>query len=193
MTTQTDPRPLYRDSLTWVRDLAAQVPAARMADPTPCAEWDVRALLGHLVATVDRARVIGEGGDVNAMPRVVTGVADDTWPEALDVATDKMAAVWTDDALLDAPVVVPWGRVPGRGAVWGYLREALVHGWDLAVATGLHPEADPATASAVLAATRQVMPAEPRGGPVPFAAPVASRPGAGPTEQLANWCGHAHP
>ena len=86
-------------------------------------------------------------------------------------------------------VTVPWGRVPGRAAVWGYVREALVHGWDLAVATGQDGEADPATAEAVLAVTQQVMPAEPRGGPIPFAAPVDPRPGAGPTERLANWCG----
>ena len=191
MTTQTDPRPLYRDALAWVRDLAAHVPADRLADPTPCPDWDVRGMLGHLVATVDRARVVGEGGDPNPMPRVVTGVGDGGWVDALSAAEDKMAAVWADDVLLDTPVTVPWGRVPGRGAVWGYLREALVHGWDLAVATGQLPEADPVTAAAVLAETRRVLPAEPRGGPIPFAPPVEPQSDAGPTEQLANWCGHA--
>jgi hypothetical protein len=123
-----DPRPLYRDALAWVRDLAAHVPAARLTGPTPCPEWDVRGLLGHLVATVDRARVIGEGGDPNVMPRVVAGVADDEWVDALAAAEDKAAAVWADDARLDAPVSVPWGQVPGRAALFGYLREALVHG-----------------------------------------------------------------
>jgi uncharacterized protein (TIGR03086 family) len=147
-------------------------------------------MLGHLVATVDRARVIGEGGDPQQEPRVVTGVPDGGWADALAVAEDKMAAVWADDSVLDAVVTVPWGRVPGRAAVWGYVREALVHGWDLAVATGQDGEADPATAEAVLAVTLRVMPAEPRGGPIPFAAPVDPRPGAGPTERLANWCGH---
>ena len=191
MTTNTDPRPHYRTALTWVRTLADGVPADRLADPTPCTEWDVRGLLGHLVATVDRVRVIGEGGDPQTTPRVVEGIADDGWTDALDAAEDKMAAVWADDAVLDELVTVPWGRVPGRAAVWGYIREALVHGWDLAVATGQSPEADPATAEAALAETKRVMPAEPRGGPIPFAAPVAPRPGAGPTEQLANWCGHA--
>jgi uncharacterized protein (TIGR03086 family) len=174
-----------------VRTLADGVPADRLADPTPCVEWDVRGMLGHLVATVDRVRVIGEGGDPQTTPRVVEGIADDGWTDALGAAEDKMAAVWADDAVLDELVTVPWGRVPGRAAVWGYIREALVHGWDLAVATGQSPEADPVTAEAALAETKLVMPAEPRGGPIPFAAPVAPRPGAGPTEQLANWCGHA--
>jgi uncharacterized protein (TIGR03086 family) len=191
MTQQTDPRPVYRDALAWIRDLAVHVPADRLAEPTPCPEWNVREMLGHLVATVDRARVIGEGGDPNPMPRVVTGVADDAWVEALDVAEEKMAAVWADDTRLDAPVTVPWGQVPGRAALWGYLREALVHGWDLAVATRQNPEADPAAAAAALAETKRVLPAEPRGGPIPFARPVQPRTGAGPTEQLANWCGHS--
>jgi uncharacterized protein (TIGR03086 family) len=193
MTTNTDPRLHYRTALTWVRTLADGVPADRLADPTPCAEWDVRGMLGHLVATVDRVRVIGEGGDPQTTPRVVEGIADDGWTDALAAAEDKMAAVWADDAVLDELVTVPWGRVPGRAAVWGYIREALVHGWDLAVATGQSPEADPVTAEAALAETKRVMPAEPRGGPIPFAAPVAPRPGAGPTEQLANWCGHTRP
>ena len=190
MTENIDPRPLYRDTLAWVRNLAAHVLAERFTDPTPCAEWDVRGLLGHLVATVDRARVIGEGGDPNVMPRVVAGVADDGWVDALVAAEEKAAAAWADDARLDATVTVPWGQVPGRAALFGYLREALVHAWDLAVATGQDVEADPATAAAVLAETRRVMPAEPRGGPIPFAPPVQPRPGSGPTEQLANWCGH---
>ena len=86
-----DPRPLYRDALAWVRALAAAVPADRLTDPTPCPEWDVRGMLGHLVATVDRARVIGEGGDPQQEPRVVTGVPDDGWADALAAAEDKTA------------------------------------------------------------------------------------------------------
>jgi uncharacterized protein (TIGR03086 family) len=189
----TDPRLHYRTALAWVRTLTDRVPATRLADPTPCTEYDVRALLGHLVATVDRLRVVGEGGDPNPMPRVVTGVADDAWVDALSTAEDKAAAVWSDDARLDALATVPWGRVPGRAAVWGYVREALVHGWDLAVATGQDVEADEAAAQAALTETRRMLPAQPRGGPIPFGAPVDPRPGAGPTEQLANWCGHARP
>lgn len=187
----TDPRPLYTDALRWVADLVAR--ADRLDGPTPCTEYDVRALLGHIVATVDRARVAGEDGDVAAQPVVVIGVPDDGWPDALAGAVEKMQAVWADDTLLDRPTTVPWGRLPGRATIWGYLNEALVHGWDLAVATGQDAEADPVVAGAALAAVQRFLPAEMRGDEIPFNAVVSSIEGAGPTERLANWSGHRRP
>jgi uncharacterized protein (TIGR03086 family) len=189
MTESTDPRPLYRTALTWTHGLMA---GARDLDaPTPCAEFDVRDLLGHLVAGVERARVIGEGGDPRSVPVVLRGLPDPA--AAYAEGTARTLAVWSDDALLDRQLTVPWGAVPGRGAVWGYLNETLVHGWDLAVATGQDPEADPDLAGAVLAVVPRFLPAEPRGGPVPFAPAVTPRPDAGPTERLANWSGRARP
>ncbi len=191
MTPITDPRPLYADALAWVAGL---VSGARELDgPTPCTEYDVRALLGHIVATVERARVAGEDGDVAAQPVVVADVPDDGWAAALAAAQEKMQAVWADDTLLERPTTVPWGRVPGRATVWGYLNEALVHGWDLAVATGQDPEADPALAGAALAAVQRFLPAEVRGDGIPFNPVVESAPDAGPTERLANWSGHRRP
>jgi uncharacterized protein (TIGR03086 family) len=188
MTSTTDPRPLYAGALTWVAGLVAATDG--LDRPSPCTEYDVRALLGHIVATVERARVAGEDGDVSAQPVVVTGVPDDGWPAALAASVEKMQAVWADDALLDRPTTVPWGRVPGRATIWGYLNEALVHGWDLAVATGQDPEADPTVAEAALGAVQQFLPAEMRGEGIPFNPVVESAPGAGPTERLANWSGH---
>lgn len=184
----TDPRPLYDDALAWVAGLVDHTDG--FDRPTPCAEYDVRELLGHIVATVDRIRVAGEDGDVNAQPTVVTGVPDDGWPAALATAAARMRAVWSDDALLDRPTTVPWGTLPGRATIWGYLNEALVHGWDLAVATDQDPEADPALAGAALAAVRQFLPAGMRGGEIPFDTVVEPAPDAGPTERLANWSGH---
>lgn len=190
MTNTADPRPSYALALEWARGLIAEVHPAQLDRPTPCPDFNVRALLGHLVATVDRARVIGEGGDVNAMPVVVEGVPDGGWVDAHLAATEKMWTVWTDDAMLDATVTVPWGTIPGRAAVWVYVNEALVHGWDLAVATGQDPEADTAVAEAALAGAMRSIAAEPRGGFVPFGPVVEPAGDAGPTERLANWSGH---
>ncbi|MGO4202347.1 TIGR03086 family metal-binding protein [Rhodococcus sp. TAF43] len=188
MTDITDPRPLYREALAWVTALMAEVRPDQLTDPTPCDEFDVATLMGHLVATVDRARVIGEGGDPTTVPLVAIAVDGDRCA-AYRIAGERMWAVWSDDALLDVTVTAPWGRVPGRAAIWGYLNETLVHGWDLAAATGQPTETDSALAESALAVARRAIPASPRGGHVPFGAVVEPAEGAGPTERLANWSG----
>ncbi len=189
MTNTTDPRPLYREALTWTTGLIENVREDQLTASTPCADFDVRTMLGHLVATVERARVIGEGGDPATVPLVVTDIPDEGYADAYRSAADRMWPVWTDDSRLDATVTAPWGTVPGRAAIWGYINETLVHGWDLAVATGQPSETRPELAEAMLAVAQRAIPAEPRGGHVPFADVVEPHPTAGPTERLVNWSG----
>lgn len=195
-TETTDPRPLYDGALSWALDVVRGVRPEQLPAPTPCPELDVRALLAHLVATVDRATALGRGADAGALPWSAPQAPGDDWAAAYAEAIDTMWSVWRGpdgEALLDRSVRAPFGTLPGRGVVLAYASETLVHGWDLAVATGQDAEADPAVAGPVLAAMSRFLPAEPRGGPVPFAAPVPPRDDAGPTERLANWCGRARP
>lgn len=187
---QTDPRPLYRAALDWARRVSEAVPVERLGDSTPCAEFDVRTLMAHTVGVVGRAHAIATDGAPLARPAVVTGIADEALAATFGQAVDGLGPLWENDAVLDTLFEVPWGTVPGRGVVWAYINEALVHGWDLSVATGQDAEAEPELAEAALAAVTQFLPAQPRGGQVPFAPPVGPVPGAGPTERLANWCGH---
>jgi uncharacterized protein (TIGR03086 family) len=189
----TDPRPLYAAALSWAHDVVRGVRPGQLDGPTPCTEFDVRTLLAHLVATVDRAAALGKGIDAASTPSFVPAAPDDGWGTAYGDAISAMWTVWRDgpgsDDLLDRTVTAPFGTVPGRAAVLAYTSETLVHGWDLAVATGQDAEANPAMARAVLAMMQRFLPAEPRGGRIPFAPPVPPRDDAGPTEQLANWCG----
>jgi len=190
----TDPRPLYDGALSWTLDRVRAVRPDQLDAPTPCTELDVRALLAHLVATVHRAAAVGRGEDAASVPWSVPPVPGADWAGAYADAIAAMWPVWrADGAPLDAAVRAPFGEVPGRAALLAYTSETLVHGWDLAVATGQDAEADPALAAPVLAAMQRFLPAEPRGGRVPFAAPVPPREEAGPTERLANWCGRARP
>lgn len=190
-TTETlaDPRPLYRDAVTWVAGLAAGVPADRMDGPTPCTGFDVRALLGHLVTTVRKVQGFAEGADTSAVPHVSTGIPGDALAATYAADADAACTAWSDDDLLDVAVPAPWGRVPGRQVLWGHLNEALVHGWDLAVATGQDPEADPALVAAAWEWATRSLPAQGREH-IPFADPQPPATGAGPTERLANWSGH---
>src|SRR5918912_1843824 len=185
--TTTDPRPLYRSAQQWVIGLASAVRPDQLDRPTGCTEFDVRALLGHLVATVRRARVIGEGGDPLTVPLVVAGIEDDGWAQAYAAGAAGVWEVWNDDALLERPVTAPWGTIPGVVALWGYLNESLVHGFDLATATGQPPEADPDLVRPMLERAPDLIPAAVRGGHMPFAPVVAPAADAGPTERLANW------
>ena len=187
--TADDPRPLYRAAQRWVTDLVGGVRPDQFGSPTGCPDFDVRTLVGHLVTTVERARVIGAGGSPDDVPFVTVGIADDTAAAAYAASAARVWEVWDDDALLTAPVTVPWGTVPGAEALWGYLNEALVHGFDLAAATGQPTEADPAAVRPLLDRIAAILPGGFRGGPVPFAAVVEPAADAGPTEQLANWSG----
>ena len=97
-----------------------------------------------------------------------------------------MAAVWADDAVLDELVTVPWGRVPGRAAVWGYIREALVHGWDLAGRHRAGPRKPiPSPPRRRWRRRKRVMPAEPRGRADPVRR--AGRPATGGRTQPSSW------
>ncbi|WP_068155565.1 TIGR03086 family metal-binding protein [Rhodococcus phenolicus] len=188
-TTTADPRPLFRSALVWAHELFAGVTPDQLADPTPCAEFDVRAMMGHLTATVERGRLLGLGEDVADAPEVITGVDDDAWPATLDNTADRYWQVWNDAAVLDRAVVAPWGTFPGRAAILVSLNEVLVHGWDLAVATGQPAEADPVLAQAALSIMQKALPESPRGGYVPFGPVVTPAADAGATERLANWAG----
>jgi uncharacterized protein (TIGR03086 family) len=196
-TMETDPRPLYDGALSWTLGVMRGVRPDQLTAPTPCSELDVRGLLAHLVATVDRATAVGQGSDATAVPWSAPQAPDDNWAGAYADAITSMWAVWRDSpnatALLDTSVVAPFATLPGRAALLVYTSETLVHGWDLAVSTGQNPEADRAIAEPTLAVMQEFLPAEPRGGPVPFDAPVPPRESAGPTERLANWSGHARP
>jgi uncharacterized protein (TIGR03086 family) len=190
MTNTTDPREIHQRAVAQTESIVAAVVPAQFGRPTPCAEYDVHALLSHTVGGLNRIAIVGEGGDALAIPARADGVPDDGWLDAYQAAAARARAAWADDARLDALVEVPWGKVPGRIAVSGYVQEITVHGWDLAKATGQPAELDPEIASWVLAVAQRILPPEPRGGAeIPFGPVVDVPADAGVYAQLAAWLG----
>ncbi|KAA0021400.1 TIGR03086 family metal-binding protein [Antrihabitans cavernicola] len=184
---QLDPRPIYLGATAWVTGLLVAVREDQLTLPTPCEEFDVRALSSHLVGTVGRIIAIGEVGS----PDAVSPLAPEYDAKTFAQLADRAQVVWADTALLDKPVAAPWGQAPGRVALWGYINEALVHGWDLAVATGQPSEADPSLVEPTAVMVRAILPGEVRVPGTPFTAVVEPRHVAGPTERLANWSGRS--
>lgn len=185
-----DPRAGYEAAADQMEALIAAVAPERFTDPTPCTEWDVRALLEHIVDGTERTAHLGVHGAGAQMPEEsVRPVPDDGWARAYAEARARFRAAWAQDATLEGTYAVPWGEVPGREVVGAEVQETVMHAWDLARAVGATDRLDQRLAEAVLPFAREILPPGRRGGPVPFA-PVRPAPeGADAYVRLAAWLG----
>ncbi|MFI0987134.1 TIGR03086 family metal-binding protein [Streptomyces exfoliatus] len=156
--------------------------------PTPCTEFTVRMLAGHLVAVLRRIALAGRGGDVTSLPAVADDLADTEWQEAWDAAAREVEAAWADPAILGRTLTLPFGRVPGAAAAAVWTSEFTVHTWDMATATGQLPDWDAELVAISYAAMRRGLPTGPRDG-TPFGAAVDVDADAPAIDRLVAWCG----
>ncbi|MGW6685463.1 TIGR03086 family metal-binding protein [Streptomyces sp. NPDC054961] len=168
-----------------VARLAEGVPDARLADPTPCPAYTVGDLLGHLaglaVAFRDAARKeLGPTTDTAPGPAAPSLPA--AWRDELPRVLGELAEAWKDPAAWTGMTRAGGVDLPGEIAAAVAADELLVHGWDLARATGQEYAPDQAALQAsyrfLLAAAED----ESRGGgifgpvvPVPDDAPLLDR------------------
>lgn len=163
-----DPRPLFARALDQTEQQVAAVRPDELSNPTPCADYDVRALLGHVVAVLHKIARVGAGADVRDVPDVIDGIDDDGWAGAVARARGEVERVWADDKALDHLVTLPWATLPGRVVLDAYTHEFTVHSWDLAHATDRVAELDPDLAALALDAFPKFAPPEERSGQGPF-------------------------
>jgi uncharacterized protein (TIGR03086 family) len=166
--------------------LVAGVRTDQWEGRTPCPDFDVRALVQHMVGGLrqftDLAR--GEQGETAGEPSPET--AD---PAAVyDDAARRAVAAWASPPALDREYEVPWGRLPGHVLVGFLLIEALGHGWDLAQATGQNPAFDDDLADAGLELARTYDGSGMR-APGLFGPPVDVPAGAPVLDRLAGFLG----
>lgn len=187
MDTTSDPRPLFFSTIEQTGRLVAGVRADQLTLPTPCAEYDVRTLLRHLVMVLRRVAHVATGGQALDI-QSVTDVPDDEWAAGYEAGRTEVERLWADDAVLDRLMTLPFGQMPGRAAA-AYTVEVTTHGWDLAAATGQESLLAPPLGAAALGIARQFIPAEPRGDRVPFGPVVEVSAERGPYARLAGWLG----
>lgn len=193
MTDQTDPRDVLRRALAAASAIIAGIEPEQYGDPTPCTEFDVTALTNHLTGAVRRTRSIAEGVEISGLLETGDEVPEEGFAAAFDAAADGALAAWEDDALLGKTFTLPWATMPGAGIVQMYAMEAALHSWDLAVATGQEELLDDSVSAELLPLARQFLPAEHRGGDIPFAPVVEVPEDARPADQLAGFTGRSRP
>ena len=180
----TDLRALHQRALDDGRPLLDRVGAADLDRPTPCAGWDLRALVAHLIGqnhgfaeAVDSAAV---GVDVprsayDPRPPDPDAVGLQWWASA-----ERLVAAFAA-APLDRPVLLveisEQARFPVATAVGFQLLDTVVHNWDVATALGSAYRPDDELVAATLAQARRVPDGPQRRAPGAAFAPSLDAPG----------------
>jgi uncharacterized protein (TIGR03086 family) len=152
---------------------------------TPCGDWSVQQLTGHLVGGDQLFPAILSGTPMPPLEELRRWAAEDRLgadpSAAYREAAGALLAAFELPGVLDEVHGFPVGPLPGRAAIQLRTVETLVHGWDLATATGQRlPSHADALAEGVLAFSRQLLARLPEGRH-PFA---PSRPVAGDAPAL---------
>lgn len=156
--------------------------------PTPCASWDVRALVNHFVGTSRwwAGAITGDGDATEA--DYASGDFVAAYEESIQIAVAAFAA----EGALDRTVRLPFGdEFPGAILRDIAATEQFTHGWDLARAIGQPTDLDPGLAAALLGSARLAITDAYRGPDRQgmFGPAVAAPAGAGPADQLAAFLG----
>jgi uncharacterized protein (TIGR03086 family) len=155
------------------------IPHDRLDAPSPCADWTVSEVVEHVIeGNLVVARALGP--DLADAPEVVESLG----PRFRSAADALVAALALPDAL-SGTVTVPFGTVPVPVAVGLRTVEALVHGWDVAVASGQDPAAFPADLAEAGIAFSGSMFASTDRTRLPFGPAVAVGPSAPAIDRLA--------
>ena len=134
---EPDVAQLHRKALDATRSVVARMGTPDWDAPTPCTDWNVRELLNHVVAGNWWAAQLASGATIADVGTELDGdhLGDDPLG-SYDRSATAAAMAFDAPGALDAPCAVSYGPVPGSVYAGHRFLDVLVHGWDLAIATG---------------------------------------------------------
>jgi uncharacterized protein (TIGR03086 family) len=159
-------------------DLIDRIAAGQWMAPTPCAEWNVRDLVNHLVGMNLVLVALFEGGPMPERGADRLG-ADPAGAYRRSAAALQAAAA--RPGVLERSQATPVGVATGAERLQWRIADLLVHGWDLAQATGVVAELPDDLVEQALTFARAQLPGQPRAGrfadprPIPDNAPAIDR------------------
>jgi uncharacterized protein (TIGR03086 family) len=148
-----DPIELLKQADDVFRSVLANVSPEEMDRPTVNDDWDVRALINHVVLGSGWAtEVVREG----SAPRPSGDVIGDRDPmEAYVDSVGAMVAAFSEPGALGRTLTLPFGEMPAAGFAMFRFNDLLAHAWDLARATGQNTDIAPELCEMALAMSRQ--------------------------------------
>jgi len=151
--------------------LVAGVRDEQLTDPTPCPRYTVGDLVEHIggltQAFTDAATKTAPTGPVDpAGPIGDARRLPEGWRTAIPAALAGLADAWEDPAAWEGMTQAGPVEMPGSAAGMVALEEVVVHGWDLARATGQPYDVDQPTLEALAELLVDFAPAEDPDHPV---------------------------
>jgi len=156
-------------------DVLRTVTDEQLNGPTPCEKLSLRDLVGHVggLAQAFTAAARKDFGPLTDTPPVEGAPLDEDWRTAYPERLAELALAWREPAAWEGMSRAGGIDFPAEVAGFVALTEVVIHGWDVAAATGQDYDIDQTTLEAVLphvTATAEQGPVEGLFGP---AVPVA--------------------
>jgi uncharacterized protein (TIGR03086 family) len=121
-----------------VAKLVEATDPAALATQTPCSDFDLRALINHFVGTTRALATVGRRNPMDAADPYGSRQDPSTgaWQQELTANLRDLAVVWSDPRAWTGAVDMGGGPSPAIMIGEMAMAEILLHGWDLAQATG---------------------------------------------------------
>ena len=157
--------------------VVAGVPGHPMDAPTPCDDWDLRTLVNHVIlwtAYSAERRAHGESVAEDLMTKDFT--ADPGFAQDYAAQIDRAVTAWSDPAAWERELGVMGSGTPAADVAAMLIAEMVLHGWDIAKATGQPFDLPEHTLHACLDHVAKFVPNAPNRAP--WRPPAAVAPGA---------------
>jgi uncharacterized protein (TIGR03086 family) len=120
----------------------------QLTDPTPCTGTSVGAMIDHVVGLTEAFRQAAEKAQPAGGPRADAAHLSPDWRTRVPDQLDALVTAWRAPGAWDGETEIAGMRMPAAAAATAALNEVLIHGWDLAVATGQEYRPDPVSTQA---------------------------------------------
>jgi uncharacterized protein (TIGR03086 family) len=122
---------------------------------TPCADWDVRAVVNHIIGAMTMMATVIDKGSVDAEKLFTSDLVGSDGSRSYDEAMQAALEAFGRPGVLEGTVNLPFGTFPAEFAAGLLTNDLLTHGWDLAKATDQNVDFDAQLTETCMAFCRQ--------------------------------------
>ena len=173
-------------------EVVDRVEPTQLGNPTPCSEWDVRAVINHITGGATMFAECVEQGSVpdSRLGELMGGdnLGGD-FKASYRAASDRARATFAMPGALDKTVKLPFGEMPAGVALNIAIMDVMTHAADIATATGQTID-DDEILTVALEVGRQLITDDFR-APGVFGAEQPAPANASPTDKLLAFAGRS--